>query len=346
MRLSKSANTQHAAKTLPIVVTMGDVKGIGGELTLKAWHARKRANLPCFYAIDDPDRLTALAHEIGVSVPVKVIDDPPDAASVFETALPVSAIDAPGSELEMTLASIDRAVEHVFGGQAKAVVTNPIHKKALYDIGFEFQGHTDYLEHLAESLTNTCFKSVMMLASRQLRTVPLTVHVPLQSVPDLLSQELIVDTAEIVLRALSEDFGVETPRLAVTGLNPHAGENGGLGREDLDIIAPAIETLKKRGYSVTGPHSADTLFHDKARRTYDAALCMYHDQALIPIKTLDFDQGVNVSLGLPFIRTSPDHGTARDIAGTGTANPTSFMEALRLADTLANNRARSSTAPR
>lgn len=346
MRLSKSANTQHKEKELPIAVTMGDAKGIGGELTLQAWHERKRANLPCFCAIDDPDRLGALAREVRVSVPIKVIDDPSDAPSMFETALPISPLDTAGGAPEMTIASIDRAVEHVFGGRAKAVVTNPIHKKTLYDIGFTFQGHTDYLEHLAGSLAKAPCKSVMMLASRQLRTVPLTVHVPLQSVPALLSQELIVDTAEIILRALSQDFGIETPRLAVTGLNPHAGENGGLGREDLDIIAPAIETLKKRGYLVTGPHSADTLFHDKARRAYDAALCMYHDQALIPIKTLDFDEGVNVTLGLPFIRTSPDHGTARDIAGTGTANPTSFMEALRLADALANNRARSSTAPR
>ena len=218
-------------------------------------------------------------------------------------------------------------------------MTNPINKKNLYDVGFTFQGHTDFLEDLAYQKTGAPCKSIMMLASDQLRTVPITVHIPLESVARALNENLITDSIRIVSDALVQDFGIGSPRIAVSGLNPHAGEKGALGTEDENIIAPALERLRKDGLQIAGPLPADTMFHARARKSYDVAVCMYHDQALIPLKTLDFDRGVNVTLGLPFIRTSPDHGTAEDIAGTGTVNPDSFIEALKLADQLADHRA-------
>ncbi len=346
MRLSKS-DKKRDHKVSPIAVTMGDTRGISGELTIKAWNAKSSETVPPFFAIDHPDRLNALAEQLKLPLKVSVIETPSTAVSVFDTALPVIPIDKVTSGktncASQTIASIEHAVDLVLGKQAKAMVTNPINKKNLYDAGFTFQGHTDFLEHLASQHTGTSCRSIMMLASQSLRTVPVTVHIPLHAVPGALSQDALIECAEIVAAALHTDFGIREPRLAVAGLNPHAGEGGSIGNEDQEIIEPAIEKLRHKGLQVEGPLPADTMFHERARTQYDAALCMYHDQALIPLKTLDFDKGVNVTLGLPFIRTSPDHGTAYDIAGTGKADPTSFLEALRLADQLADNRQRASS---
>jgi 4-hydroxythreonine-4-phosphate dehydrogenase len=232
-----------------------------------------------------------------------------------------------------TIESIQRAVEAVRRGEARAVVTNPIAKALLYQAGFRFPGHTEYLGELAKAWGEPAFP-VMMIWSEALAVVPVTIHIPLAEAPGALSAELIVRTARTVDRDLRARFGLTRPRLALAGLNPHAGEGGAMGREEITIIAPAIETLRAEGIDATGPFSADTMFHASARARYDVALTMYHDQGLIPVKTLAFDQGVNVTLGLPFVRTSPDHGTAFDIAGRGLANPSSLIAALKLADRL------------
>ena len=232
-----------------------------------------------------------------------------------------------------TIEAIAKAVELSMRGEADGLVTAPINKHVLMQTGFAFPGHTDYLAHLTGAK-----RAVMMLAGASLRVVPLTVHVPLAAVPGLITTEAIIETAEITLAALARDFGIANPRLAIAGLNPHAGESGALGGEEDGIIAPAIATLVARGHRVSGPHPSDTMFHEEARTRYDAALCMYHDQALIPIKTLSFWEGVNVTLGLPIVRTSPDHGTAFAIAGTGQADPRSMIAAIRLAARMADAR--------
>ena len=272
-----------------------------------------------------------------------------DALAVFDEGLPVIPISLarparpgiPAAENgPATILSIRRAVLDVADGEAAAIVTNPIAKSVLYQAGFEHPGHTEYLEVLAREIWPAAqANAVMMLVSSELRVVPLTIHVPLKTVPSLLTTEKIVSTARIVARALTRDFGIANPRVAIAGLNPHAGEAGALGTEEQEIIEPAIKALKREGFNVTGPHSADTMFHGAARRLYDAAIAMYHDQALIPIKTLAFDEGVNVTLGLPFIRTSPDHGTAFDIAGKGLASPRSLKAALKLAAEMTARRA-------
>ena len=318
---------------------MGDPFGVGGELSLMAWRDRAKRKIPPFVVIDCVQRLQELAGRSGLPASLTPVSSPSDALNVFDTALPVLDVELNAqSPHQTTLTSITTAVDLTIAGQAKAVVTNPINKKNLYDIGFAFQGHTDFLEDLARQKTGTPCKSIMMLASDQLRTVPVTVHIPLEAVSKSLTEELISDCIRIVSHALIQDFGIGTPRIAVSGLNPHAGEKGALGTEDEHIIEPALKGLRKEGLNITGPLPADTMFHTRARKAYDVAVCMYHDQALIPLKTLDFDRGVNVTLGLPFIRTSPDHGTAEDIAGTGTANPESFIEALKLAHELADHR--------
>ena len=227
------------------------------------------------------------------------------------------------------------AVQAAMADEAAAVVTAPIHKAVLNSAGFGFPGHTEFLAHLTGAR-----RAVMMLASDQLRVVPLTIHIPVADVPAAIDKQSVFDTGEIILTALRRDFGILNPRLAVAGLNPHAGEDGILGGEDADIIAPAVAALKARGFGVRGPLSADTLFHEEARKSYDAALCMYHDQALIPIKTLSFWDGVNVTLGLPIVRTSPDHGTALDIAGTGKADARSMIAAVKMAADMADARSR------
>jgi len=328
---------------LPLALTMGEPAGVGGEITLGAW-LRRDGGLPCFFAIDDAARLRSLASTLGLPVPIQPIAEPTDAPAVFPSALPVldRPLDVevfPGKPTPATAGavrqSIETAVVLVRRGEAGAVVTNPIHKEVLYAAGFTFPGHTEYLAALAGIRT----PPVMMLLCPELRVVPVTIHVSLAEALRTLSAEAIVAAAEITAAALSTDFGIERPRLAVPGLNPHAGEGGSMGTEERTIIRPAIDALRARGIDAAGPFPPDTLFTPRARPTYDAAICMYHDQALIPIKTLDFDGGVNATLGLPFVRTSPDHGTALDIAGTGRAEPRSLMAALGVAAEMAANRA-------
>lgn len=318
----------------PLALTMGEPAGVGGELTLAAWNGRAEAALPPFFVIDDPERLTALAERLGLTIPIREITAPEHATEAFADGLPVlrqslAVPSRPGTldarNAGAVISALDRAIDLVLAGRAGAVVTNPIHKKTLLDAGFRHAGHTDYLAERAGLAT----PPVMMLAGADLRVVPVTVHVPLRHAIDMLTRDLIVTIARITHRGLVDDFGIARPRLAVAGLNPHAGEDGALGIEDRDIVAPAVEALRAEGIDARGPLPADTLFHADARAGYDAALGMYHDQALIPLKTLDFHGGVNITLGLPFVRTSPDHGTALDIAGTGRAVPTSLVNALK-----------------
>jgi 4-hydroxythreonine-4-phosphate dehydrogenase len=326
-----------------LAVTQGDPAGVGVEITLKAWVRRESAALPPFFVVTDPALLRARAAQLGLDVPI--VDTSPEVAgSLFTTALPVVASGhavtgvVPGrptpNSAASILASIDQAVALTLDGRAAGVVTNPIAKHVLYAAGFRHPGHTEYLAELTASGGETSIP-VMMLWSPELAVVPVTVHVALAEVPRLLTRELIVTTARIVARDLRDRFGMAHPRLVLAGLNPHAGEGGAMGQEDARVIAPVVDELRAEGLDVRGPLSADTLFHPAARATYDAALCMYHDQALIPIKTIAFDEGVNVTLGLPIIRTSPDHGTAFDIADRGIARPESFCAAVRLAARLA-----------
>ena len=324
---------------LPLALTMGDPAGIGAEIALAAW-ASGRVARP-FFLIGDPDRLAPLADR--ARVPVAAITGPEAATAVFGRALPVLALTLPApmvpgqpdpANAPAVVAAIERAVALVRGQAAAAVVTNPINKKALHDgAGFEFPGHTEFLAHLSGAA-----HPVMMLVSPALRVVPVTIHIALAEVPGALTAALIETTARITAQALIDDFGIARPRLAVAGLNPHAGEQGAMGREEIEIIAPALERLRGEGLEIAGPLPADTMFHAQARARYDVALTMYHDQGLIPLKALDFARGVNVTLGLPFVRTSPDHGTAYDIAGSGRADPGSLIEALNLAAELAGRR--------
>jgi 4-hydroxythreonine-4-phosphate dehydrogenase len=330
-------------RMLPLALTMGEPSGISGELALKAWLTLNgRARGPHFFVLDDPEKLKSEAKRLGLTVPIVTIANASEARSIFPNALPVLpvrlAAPAKWGQLDprngaAVIESIDKAVALVQSGQASAVVTSPIHKAALYAAGFKHPGHTEYFASLAGNV-----QPVMMLAGPDLRVVPLTIHVPHREVPRLLTKELILSTARITAKALRTQFGIAKPRLALSGLNPHAGEGGSIGREEIDIMEPAIAELQREGINARGPLSADTLFHAAARKTYDVALCPTHDQALIPIKTLAFDDGVNVTLGLPFIRTSPDHGTALDIAGKGIAKPDSLLAAIRLADKLTRNK--------
>lgn len=324
-----------------LALTMGDPAGIGGEITLAAWQALRREG-PVFVAIDDPDRLVSLAALLGRDVPVRAVASIGEAAALFPRALPVLSEPLPTpvrpgrpdpAHGPAILASIRRAVALARAGEVAAVVTNPIAKTTLFDAGLAHAGHTSWLAELAGG-----GEPVMMLASPKLRVVPVTVHIPLAEVPRALTVERIVTAGRIAAAALAADFGLARPRLAVAGLNPHAGEGGTIGDEEERIVRPAIASLRAMGLDVIGPHAADSLFHDRARDGYDAALCMYHDQALIPVKTLDFAGTVNVTLGLPIVRTSPDHGTAYDIAGQGKADPSSLIAALRLAAEIAARR--------
>ena len=326
----------------PLALTPGEAAGIGVELAIAAW-MRRGQGVPPFLLIDDPTRVTRRARAIGVELPVEPIGHPGDAVVVFDRALPVlphtfAARDVPGVPDPMngpaTIQAIERAVTLVRSGEASAVVTNPIQKEALYHAGFSHPGHTELLA----ALSGPEVVPVMLLASQELKVVPVTVHIPLADVPSHLSTEAIVTAGRITAAALSRAFGIARPRLALAGLNPHAGEGGALGREDIEIIAPAVTALRADGIDAEGPLPADTMFHAEARRTYDAALGMYHDQVLVPIKTLDFWGGVNITLGLPFVRTSPDHGTALALAGTGKARPDSLIAALRLAAEMAKRR--------
>jgi 4-hydroxythreonine-4-phosphate dehydrogenase len=337
----------------PLALTLGEPAGIGPDLALAIWRRRVELDLPAFYLIGDPAFLKGRAARLGLDVPIATVT-PEAATAAFPTALPVVAIDIavsaePGrpdkSSAPAAVASIRRAVADVMAGSAAAVVTNPVAKNVLYNWGFAEPGHTEFLARLVQEATGKIFRPVMMLWSPELAVVPVTIHLPLREIFAQLTTDLVVDTGRIVARDLTARFRLAHPRLAVAGLNPHAGEAGTLGEEDNAIVAPAVARLIAEGIDARGPLPADSLFHERARASYDAALCMYHDQALIPIKTLAFDHAVNVTLGLPFVRTSPDHGTAFDIAGSGHADPASLIAALRLAARLAGAAAHSVPLP-
>ena len=320
--------------TAPIALSCGDPAGIGPEIAAKAWDALRDSC--AFFYIGDAAHLPA-------GTPVAQISNPGDAQAASTSALPVLQLDFPAcnrpkhpdpANAPFVINAIEQGVALVQSGTASALCTAPVHKKSLIDgAGFAFPGHTEFLAALTG-----CRRVVMMLVSDQLRVVPATIHIPISQVPSSLTPDLLRDTIEITAHGLYTRFGIANPRIAVAGLNPHAGEGGKIGTEEIDWIAPLLNDLNIESTLITGPHPADTLFHTSARARYDAAITMYHDQALIPIKTLDFDHGVNVTLGLPFIRTSPDHGTALDIAGQNLATPSSLIEALKLARNMARSR--------
>lgn len=322
--------------TAPLAVALGDPSGVGPEVTAKAWERRHADGVPPFFAVGSPEAVRAVW-----SGPLEIVAGPEEAGLCFATALPVIRIatqgePAPGAPtLEGARAALD-ALELAVGlarsGTSSGLVTGPVSKAQLYAVGFTHPGQTEFV---AERCGVAAEKVAMMLAGPTLRTVPVTTHVALRDVPDLVTTELIVMRGLTVIRALRRLFGIERPRLAVAGLNPHAGEGGSLGREEIDAIIPAIERLREEEAEVTGPWAPDTMFHASARAGYDAALCLYHDQALIPLKALHFDEGVNMTLGLPIIRTSPDHGTAFDIAGRDRASPGATIAALKMAGTCA-----------
>jgi 4-hydroxythreonine-4-phosphate dehydrogenase len=327
----------------PIAITMGEPAGIGGEILLKAWTKRAPFDLPAFFAVDDPERLEKLADTLGMKIPVAAIDAPDDAPGIFGRALPVvpHALGKPvkmgipdPANTDAVVGSIRKAVAFAAEGSASAVVTNPIHKVVLYQGGFTSPGHTEFLGEL----TGTSTPPAMMLACPGLRVVPVSIHIPLADAVDGLNTETIAAIGKSCAKGLREDFGIEAPRIAVAGLNPHAGEGGALGGEEAAIVAPAVDQLRAAGIDATGPHSPDAMFHDEARAAYDLALCMYHDQALIPLKTLNFRQAINVTLGLPIVRTSPGHGVALEIAGTGHARADSLVAAITAADKIAEAR--------
>ena len=329
----------------PLALTLGEPAGIGPDLALTIWQRRAELDIPPFYILGEPDFLGRRANELGLRIPIERASAT-SAAAVFPSALPVAPLGMsisakPGepdsSSAPAAIAAIRRAVGDVMAGSAAAVVTNPVAKNVLYNSGFAEPGHTEFLARLVQESSGKVVRPVMMLWSPELSVVPVTIHLPLREIFQHLSVELVVETGRIVARDLRSRFGLPRPRLAIAGLNPHAGEAGMLGDEDRAIVAPAVAALVAESIDARGPVPADSMFHEAARASYDAALCMYHDQALIPIKTLAFDHAVNVTLGLPFVRTSPDHGTAFDIAGTGVADPTSLIAALRLAARLARS---------
>jgi 4-hydroxythreonine-4-phosphate dehydrogenase len=328
---------------LPVALTMGEPAGIGPDITLMAWRDRQRDGALPFYTIGDAKLLRERAQRLRLDIPVAEIA-PAGARATFDRALPVVPLEieataTPGqpdsSSGPAAIAAIRAAVADALAGRCAAVVTNPVAKNVLYGSGFTDPGHTEFLAKLASEATGSTCHPVMMLWARDLAVIPVTIHIPLKDVPARLTTALIVETGRIAARDLKTGFGIARPRLAVSGLNPHAGESGSLGDEERTVIAPAIAQLAEDGIDVRGPLPADTMFHAAARAHYDVALCMYHDQALIPIKMHAFDSAVNVTLGLPFVRTSPDHGTAFDIAGTGRANPNSLIAALALAHRIA-----------
>ena len=322
----------------PIALTMGDPAGIGGELTLRTWLARPG---PVLVTMDDPERLLELAKTLGLDVPIRIVDRAADAVAEALSVLPVRLAEPaiPGrpnpANAPAVVKSIEVATALCLSGETAAMVTNPINKAALYQAGFNYPGHTEFLA----VLTGAIGQQIMMLASPHLKVVPVTVHASLRASIAMLTTKMIADAARTTSVALARDFGLAQPRLAIAGLNPHAGEQGALGDEETTIIQPAIDILRAEGIDVSGPWPPDTMFTPAARKRYDVAICMYHDQALIPLKTLDMDHGVNVTLGLPIVRTSPDHGTAYDIAGKGVADPSSLIAAIVLAAELAGRRA-------
>jgi 4-hydroxythreonine-4-phosphate dehydrogenase len=327
----------------PIALTMGEPAGVGAEIALKAWMRREELMLPPFFLLDDPRRLARLAETLGWRVDLAEIDSADEVDQAFDQYLPVMPRPLPGGVIPGTpdpanarkvLAAIEEAVGLVGDGEAAALVTNPINKAVLYEVGFSHPGHTEFLAELAGGGV----EPVMMLACPGLRVVPVTIHMSIREAAARLNQGDIERITRTTVHALRRDFGIKTPEIVVSGLNPHAGEGGAMGSEEIEIIKPAVEALKSEGIHVLGPAPADTLFHERMRKTYDAAICMYHDQALIPIKTIDFHNGVNITLGLPFVRTSPDHGTAFEIAGTGIADESSLVAAIREAAAMAERR--------
>jgi len=347
MPSSPTVGSPEGACLPAIAVTLGDPNGIGPDITLASWLGRKPRALHPFAVYGDPEVLEHRARALGLDVPVETVTHIRAAAQRFPTALPVVAPTSTAQNRLLSadgdaaiVAALEQATMAALDGAALALVTNPIAKKSLRSIPLEYPGHTAFLGQLAARYVGKAtIRPVMMLVAAELKVVPVTVHIPISAVPHTLTRALIAETVRITAGALRQDFGIRHPRIAVAGLNPHAGEGGLIGTEERDIIAPAIAQLAGAGLAVTGPHSADSLFHADARHTYDAAIAMYHDQALIPLKTLAFDRGVNVTLGLPFVRTSPDHGTAFALAGTGKARPDSFLAALQLAAELGTRRA-------
>ena len=328
--------------TAPLVVSMGDPAGIGPEIIAKAWASRAAHDLPAFVAVGDPRALAPVWDG-----PVRIVDSLSDAADAFADALPVLQIDGAGDVVpgkpdidgaRCSFNALEMSVGLARSGGARALVTGPVSKAQLYSVGFTHPGQTEFI---AERCGISGENAVMMLAGPGLRVVPITVHVPLAEVPGLLSVELVLAKARSTVRGLQRNFGIAAPRIAFAGLNPHAGEGGALGREEIDILDPAIAQLRSEGIDAVGPLAADTMFHARARAGYDAALCCYHDQALVPLKTLFFDDGVNMTLGLPIVRTSPDHGTAFGIAGQGRAEPGAMIAAIRMAAEAADRRAES-----
>lgn len=322
----------------PLALSIGEPSGIGPDIALAAWVTR-RTVLPPFLLIGDPACLAARARLLGLDVPL-VETDAAGAARHFAAAMPVEPLDMAAtaragqpdaSSAPVAIAAIRRAVELTLAGRTHAVVTNPIAKSVLTAVGFPHPGHTEFLAALAQEACGQPLRPVMMIWSEKTAVVPVTIHIPLAEVPKRLTTRLIVETARITAADLMRRFAIAHPRLAIAGLNPHAGEGGTLGREDEDIVRPAVEALCAEGLDARGPLPADTLFHAAARADYDVVLGMYHDQVLAPAKALAFEEGVNITLGLPFVRTSPDHGTAFSLAGTGKANPSSLIAALKLA---------------
>ncbi len=353
----------------PLALTMGEPGGVGGELALKAWQALSDTG-PCFFVIDDPERLKLLSAGLGLNISISAIGAPEDAKETFKHSLPVLPIGesvnsqlgkADSQNAHHVINAIERSVALALSGAASGVVTNPIQKASLISAGFKFPGHTEFLAHLtadapmpaamAKTIAGASTRGpVMLLAGRDLMAAPATIHLALREAIKTLNEDLIVRLSAVMAASLSFDFNIAAPRLAISGLNPHAGEDGAMGHEDKEIIAPAVEKLKAAGVNARGPLPADTLFHEEARQNYDAALCMYHDQALIPVKALDFHGAVNITLGLPIIRTSPDHGTALDIAGLDIApekraNPASLIAAIRRAGEIAVNRQQKTVQP-
>jgi len=328
--------------SVPVALTMGDPAGIGPDITLLAWKGRSANHIFPFVVLGNPELYISRAAMLGMDVNVTPVSTPADAMESFATALPVLPVSLSRpveagkpdmTSAEAIITSIKRSVDLVYSGDVSALVTNPINKKMLYTGGFEYPGHTEFMGALAEQHGDAACP-VMMLACEELRAVPATVHIPLKDVPSALTRDRIIQIIKITSGELRHRFDIASPRIAVTGLNPHAGEEGSLGTEEREVIAPAIKELQASGMDVTGPWPADTIFQARLRAGYDAIVTMYHDQALIPVKTLAFDKAVNVTLGLPFIRTSPDHGTAYELAGTSKASPASLIEAIKLAEHL------------
>ncbi|TFF25521.1 4-hydroxythreonine-4-phosphate dehydrogenase PdxA [Jiella endophytica] len=331
--------TRQGRAAAPLAVTLGEPSGVGPDIVL-ALQAAGSGSLPPLFVLADPAMLTARAERLGLTLGMSPIAGPEEVADVEPGTLAVLPLSNTQAETPRTpdsrngagtIEAIDRATAFALDGRAAGIVTGPIDKKALYDVGFRHPGHTEYLAELCSRRTGAPLTPVMLLTGPELSCVPVTIHIPLAEVPKQLTTELIVSTCRITAADYRRRLGVASPRLAISGLNPHAGEKGAIGNEDERIVRPAVEILRAEGIDAVGPLPADTMFHREARALYDVAICMYHDQALIPAKTLAFDKTVNVTLGLPIIRTSPDHGTAADIAGTGRARPDSFRAAIALA---------------